>query len=97
MQIEKAEQNIRVVKGTRQIDRLLLTVEEVAESLGVCRSTVYDLLYYQRLPCIHLGKAVRVAADDLRAWVAGLDREVNGDIQVERPVHIAQARMRKRG
>ena len=48
---------------------LLLTVLEVAESLGVSRSTVYELLYARRFPSVKIGNSRRVRRSDLEAFV----------------------------
>jgi excisionase family DNA binding protein len=37
------------------MERLLLSPEEVAESLGVCRSRVYDLMRTRVLPSVKIG------------------------------------------
>ena len=37
---------------------LLLTAREVAEILGISRSTVYELLYARRFPSVRIGSPV---------------------------------------
>jgi len=54
------------------IERLLLTPEEVAETLGVGRSTVYDLMRLRVLPSVKIGRARRVPVSSLREYVAKL-------------------------
>ena len=48
---------------------LLLTIPDVAIQLGVCRATVYNLIYRKGLPSIVLGSARRVHPDSLREWL----------------------------
>jgi predicted DNA-binding transcriptional regulator AlpA len=45
---------------------LLLTIPDVAIQLGVCRPTVYNLIYYKGLPSVLLGS---VHPDSLREWL----------------------------
>ena len=47
-----------------------LRAEEVAEELGIARSTAYALMASGELPVIRIGKSVRVPVDALRAWIA---------------------------
>jgi excisionase family DNA binding protein len=42
------------------MERLLLSPEQVADSLGVCRSRVYDLMRTGMLPSVKIGRARRV-------------------------------------
>jgi excisionase family DNA binding protein len=48
---------------------LLLTIPDVAVTLGVCRATVYNLIYRKGLPTIALGSVRRVHPDSLREWL----------------------------
>jgi len=48
---------------------LLLTIPDVAIQLGVCRATVYNLIYYKGLPSILLGSVRRVHPDSLHEWL----------------------------
>ena len=49
--------------------RLLLSPDQVAESLGVCRSRVYDLMRTCVLPSVKIGRARRVPVSAVRAYV----------------------------
>jgi excisionase family DNA binding protein len=49
---------------------LLLSIPDVAASLGLCRSKVYELIAKEGLPVIHFGRAVRVSTASLQKWVA---------------------------
>ena len=48
---------------------LLLSIPDVAASLGLCRSKVYELIAQEGLPVIRFGRAVRVSAASLQKWV----------------------------
>lgn len=48
---------------------LLLTVPEVAESLRVCRKTVYNLMRDNGLPFMMVRGARRVRFDLLKEWL----------------------------
>jgi excisionase family DNA binding protein len=49
---------------------LLLTIPQVAKSLGISRAMVYALLAKNEgPPVIRLGRSVRVSAASLRRWV----------------------------
>jgi excisionase family DNA binding protein len=48
---------------------LLLTVPEVADSLRVCRRTVYTLMASEGLPWVLVGGSRRVRLDSLHVWL----------------------------
>ena len=48
----------------------LLDAGQVAERLGLARSTVYLLVAHGVLPHVRIGRSVRVPEDALRRWVA---------------------------
>jgi excisionase family DNA binding protein len=48
---------------------ILLTIPDVAIQLGVCRATVYNLIYRKGLPSIMLGSVRRIHPDSLREWL----------------------------
>lgn len=50
-------------------ERLLLRVEDVAETLGIGRSKTYELIAAGELPVVRLGRCVRVPAAAVRRWV----------------------------
>ena len=47
----------------------LLTVDEMAERLGVCSRTIRRWIARNELPAHRLGRSVRVAEDDLLAFL----------------------------
>ncbi len=51
------------------MERLLLRPVEVAETLGIARSKVYEMLASGEIPSLRIGKSVRVPVDALHAWV----------------------------
>ena len=48
---------------------LLLRVEEAARMLRLGRATVYMLVASGELPCVRIGRAVRVPTEALRRWI----------------------------
>lgn len=49
---------------------LAFTPAQVAEKLGLGRTTVYQLLSSGRLPAIRIGRSVRVPASALHDWLS---------------------------
>jgi excisionase family DNA binding protein len=45
----------------------VMTVAEVADMLGMPKSTVYDLVRRGELPCARLGRTVRFVRDEIEA------------------------------
>jgi excisionase family DNA binding protein len=52
--------------------KLLLTVGDVARELSLGETTVRELIARGELRAIRIGRALRVRAQDLEAFVAGL-------------------------
>ena len=48
----------------------LLRVEEVADLLGVSRSTIYNLINTEQLPTVRIAGCRRIPVDQLRVWLA---------------------------
>jgi excisionase family DNA binding protein len=48
---------------------MLLTIPEVAASLGLGRTKIYDLIANDGLPFVKLGTATRVSVISLQKWV----------------------------
>lgn len=57
------------------MDRLLLRVGEVAEIMGISRSTAYELIRRGVIPAARVGRSVRVRPEDLRTLAAKLVEE----------------------
>jgi excisionase family DNA binding protein len=60
-------------EGTPQ--RLLLRIPEVAETLGIGRSKIYELIATGELPTIHVGRAVRISVSTLQKWVEAREQQ----------------------
>jgi len=56
-------------KKLSTVQPLLLSVADVAIQLGVCRTTVYKYIYYERLPSMLLRGVRRVHPDSLQKWL----------------------------
>ncbi len=53
---------------------LLLTIPEAAVSLRLSRAKVYRLIDFEGLPVVRFGRAVRVSAKALGAWIEGREQ-----------------------
>jgi excisionase family DNA binding protein len=51
------------------MEKLLLRPIEAAELIGVCRSTIYQMLAAGELPSVRVGSRHLIPADLLRQWV----------------------------
>jgi excisionase family DNA binding protein len=49
--------------------RILLTPAEMAATLGVGRTTAYQLIASGEIPVVRIGRLVRVPVDGLREWI----------------------------
>ncbi len=49
--------------------RFLLRIPEAAETLGIGRTNIYELIATGELPTIHVGRAVRISVGALQKWV----------------------------
>ena len=68
----------RGVAGEVAGQRLLLTVEEAADCLGIGRTSMFDLITRGVVPSVRIGKLRRVRPQELEGYVASLGR-VAGD------------------
>ncbi|MBA3744617.1 helix-turn-helix domain-containing protein [Sporichthya sp.] len=59
-------------ESTEPRRRLVLTVEEAADLLGVGRTTMYGLIQNGAVESVRIGRLRRVPADALTAFVTGL-------------------------
>ena len=55
--------------GNGALQPLFLNIPEVCESLRLSRAKVYRLIYYEGLPVVHFGRAVRVSVIALERWL----------------------------
>ena len=54
---------------TKEIERIALSVSEVATALGVSARTVRSLLKEGSLPCIRIGTRVLVEVEEVRKFI----------------------------
>jgi excisionase family DNA binding protein len=59
------------------VNELLLTPERVGEVLSLSRSRVYELLAAKRIASVKVGRARRVPASAVAAFVAELEAEAS--------------------
>ena len=57
----------------------LLTIDQVAERLGVTERYVRRLVYERRVPYRKLGKLIRFADHEIAAWLDTTRRPQDGD------------------
>ena len=63
-------------KKPSMVQPVLLSVADVAVVLGVCRQTVYNLIYRDGLPSILVGRIRRVHSDSLEEWMRARERQI---------------------
>lgn len=51
------------------MEKLLIRPKEMADALGLGRTKVYELLASGVIPCVKIGKCVRVPVKGLREWL----------------------------
>jgi excisionase family DNA binding protein len=56
-------------KRVSTVQPCLLSVADVAIQLGVCRQTVYTLIYREGLPSIQVRGVRRIHPDSLNRWL----------------------------
>ena len=66
------------------MDKLLYTVPEVAEMVGLGRSKLYELIASGQIQTVRIGRSVRVPVDALRTFMDGL--RLMGDVADSRSV-----------
>ena len=60
----------------KRLDKLVYSVDEVAEILGVCRPTAYQLAKRDDFPSVRLSqRRIVIPADALREWLNRASRE----------------------
>ena len=57
------------------MDKLLLSLDEAAEVLGVGRSRLYDLIRKRELVSVTIGRSRRIPVAALREYVARITEE----------------------
>jgi excisionase family DNA binding protein len=56
-------------------DLLLLKPREAAQALSISARTLWTLTRRGEVPCVRIGRAVRYAPADLRAWIDAQKRK----------------------
>ena len=56
------------------LERFALTITQVVETTGVCRSSLYEEIRYGHLRAIKVGRSTRIRVVDLQAWLASRPR-----------------------
>jgi excisionase family DNA binding protein len=64
-------------EGPPVMEKLLYRPKEAAQTLGISRDKLYDLLRTRRLQSVKDGGARFITADALRAYVAKLEAEAS--------------------
>lgn len=54
-------------------EKMVLTVEETREMLGIARPTVYQLVHRKDFPVIRIGRRILVPKKQLEDWI---DRQI---------------------
>lgn len=60
-----------------EVQRLALSIDEVARAFGVGRSTLYNLMDGGALPFIKIGRRRVIRAEDAKAYIDGLARKAS--------------------
>jgi excisionase family DNA binding protein len=60
------------------VEPLLYRAEEAAKVLGLGRSKVFMMLARGELPCVRIGRSVRVPRHALEAWIRQQTENTNG-------------------
>ncbi len=63
------------VKNAVEVQPLLLTVPQVAASLGLGRTKVYELIATEGLPVVKFGTATRIPLASLQKWVERREKQ----------------------
>ena len=64
---------------------ILIRVEEAARLADLGRSTVHKLVAAGELPCVRIGRAVRIRRTDLERWIEANRREPENVSQEPHP------------
>jgi excisionase family DNA binding protein len=76
----------------------LLTVEELASMLGMTKTSVYQAVYYKRIPCVKISKkALRFSPSDIEAWLESKTQQVSEPEATKTPIRRSPGRPRKNG
>jgi excisionase family DNA binding protein len=62
-------------EGREDMEKLLLTPEEAAAALGICRSKLYELLQAGVIESVHIGTSRRIPVAAMVEYVERLRQE----------------------
>lgn len=65
-------------RSAREVEPILLRIEDVAKLLGIARSTTYVLIAGGELPVVRIGRATRVPREAVEQWVRARTEEAIG-------------------
>ncbi len=70
-ELERIDSAIPAINPVQDIGqgKMLLTVREAAETLGISRATVYTLIHRDDFPSIRIGSKILINAKKLQEWV----------------------------
>lgn len=70
-ELERIDSVTPAVKPVQDIgqEKMLLTVREAAETLGISRATVYTLIHRDDFPSIRIGSRILINTKKLQEWV----------------------------
>ena len=63
-------------KRVSMVQPLLLSISDVAIQLGVCRQTVYNFIYREKLPSIKVRGIRRVHPNSLKRWLEEREQQL---------------------
>jgi len=58
---------------------LFLSAKLVAQTLGISRSSAYELMHAEDFPALRIGSRIIVPKEDLRKWVAANTKGVQNE------------------
>ena len=70
----KGIKSVMAHKKVSTAQPLLLSVQDVAIQIGVCRQTIYSYIYREGLPSIVVGGVRRIHPDSLHDWLKAHER-----------------------
>lgn len=54
---------------------LLLTVAQAAQMLQMGRNTIYEMVARDEMPCVRIGRTIRISRAGLMAWISAKSGE----------------------
>ena len=59
-----------LLKGVNFMEKLVYSIQEVAELLGISRSYAYELAKEKKIPVLDLGRRKVIPKESLETWIA---------------------------